>query len=433
MAYSNKVLFSIMIFIVLSPNPLPALKDSNMTQSQTHTEQAKKEEVFALELVKQLKKTKQFKGVLYDKENNEIDCDGAKIYTSNIFKDYQKLPPKKQREFISDLAKNLKAIVQNDNIPYKEAVPLLMPLVRERFHFESRKLYLQKNRKDKDASDIPYLLLNEHLAVGLTLNTKNAITTLSNKIFKNWKVDFKEALESALENLRSLDDAPFEEVYPGVWVSPWKDSYDPSRLLIPNMIHALKTKGDPIVFLPNRDSLIVVGSEDIEGFKKAIELVYEGIKSHRSATGRTFILRNDKLEEFNVPKEHPFYHDLNLLKKFSIEGEYYEQTHYFGSVLDDDDTMVSECTLIQPDNELPFTMSMLSKGFVTYLPETDRVFLSNGTDIEQNDDIFNSRLVDFEKFKQVCGHHMELIETYPKRYLVKQFPSEKELKAMGVK
>ena len=392
------------------------------------------EHSFALKIVSELKKSKKCAVVTYDKKIKEINCDGHKTYTTNIFKDYQNLPSKDQNNFIVDLVPVLSGKLPTEEKCYKDAAPLLMPRVRERFHFEALKIYLKANGADKASAEIPYLLVNDHLAVGLTLNTKNAITTISKQQLKDWKIDFNIALDRAIENLRSLsNDHPFTEAHSGVWVSSWKDSYDPSRLLLPEMIRALKVKGEPIAFLPNRDTLIIVGSEDSKGLKKAIELVYKGRKSHRAATCMPFILRGEKLEEFKASRDHPLYEDLGYLAKLSNQDQYEEQRSILTPTLENDSTMIAEYKIITPQQGESFSLSVVLDGFMTYLPESDKVALTKGDDPEQSEEEFSSRLISFEKFKEVCGHILERTDHYPQRYLIKRFPNENELKSMGIK
>ena len=392
------------------------------------------ENSFALKIVSELKKTKKCAVVTYNKKNKEINCDGLKTYTTNIFQDYQNLPLENQHDFIVGLVQMLLDKLSTDSMSYIDAAPLLMPRVRERFHFEALKIYLKDKGAVKDEAEIPYVLLNDHLGVGLTLYTKNAIRTISKQDLKDWKIDFNVALKKAMENLHNLsEDTLFTEVYSGVWVSSWHDSYDPSRLLFSEMIRALKVKGETIAFLPNRDTLIIVGSEDTKGLRKAIELVYKGRENHRVANCMPFILRGEKLEEFKPSKDHPLYEDLCYLAKLSSQDQYEEQSSLLTPALENDNTMVSEYEIITPQQGEPFSLSVLLDGFITYLPESDKIALANGDDLEQSEEAFNSRLVNFEKFREVCGHIMEQTDDYPRRYIIKKFPNENELKSMGVK
>ena len=128
------------------------------------------------------------KGHFFDVEGNLLDLSERPEYKSNtgFYVVYGfKIRRYIQKDFIIDLLPVLSGELPTDNISYKDAAPLLMPRVRERFHFEALKIYLQDNGAVKDNSEIPYLLMNDHLAVGLTLNTKNAITTITKQQLKD--------------------------------------------------------------------------------------------------------------------------------------------------------------------------------------------------------------------------------------------------------
>ena len=58
---------------------------------------------------------------------------------------------------------------------------------------------------------------------------------------------------------------------PGRFRSTWQDNLDGSRMLLPGVLQRLPLPGDPVVVLPNRDTLLVVGSEDPAGLRWALE------------------------------------------------------------------------------------------------------------------------------------------------------------------
>ena len=83
--------------------------------------------------------------------------------------------------------------------------------------------------------------------------------------FDAWGVTFYEALEVAEKPVT----LPLKFIGPqqakGVYLSAAGDSYDGSRLLLTDLIRQFHVKGDPIAMIPNRDNLIVAGSDDVEG------------------------------------------------------------------------------------------------------------------------------------------------------------------------
>ena len=141
----------------------------------------------------------------------------------------------------------------------------------------------------------------------------------------------------------------------------------------------------------------------------------------------------EKLEEFKASRDHPLYEDLGYLAKLSNQDQYEEQRSILTPTLENDSTMIAEYKIITPQQGESFSLSVVLDGFMTYLPESDKVALTKGDDPEQSEEEFSSRLISFEKFKEVCGHILERTDHYPQRYLIKRFPNENELKSMGIK
>lgn len=91
---------------------------------------------------------------------------------------------------------------------------------------------------------------------------------ISNKEIELWGVTFYNALEAARENIRQLKPRIIgPKKGEGVYVFTTNDSYDSSRLILLDLIRQFQVKGDYIAMAPNREMLIVAGSEDKPGLE----------------------------------------------------------------------------------------------------------------------------------------------------------------------
>jgi hypothetical protein len=59
-------------------------------------------------------------------------------------------------------------------------------------------------------------------------------------------------------------------------MGPWQDNYDPARLLLLDKIRQPKIKGDPVILIPNRDSLLLTGSKDPKGLLGWVQSAHTG-------------------------------------------------------------------------------------------------------------------------------------------------------------
>jgi hypothetical protein len=87
------------------------------------------------------------------------------------------------------------------------------------------------------------------------------------------------------------------------------------------------------------------------------------------------------------------------------------------------DVFVATFSIIQsPDGKL-FSYAVLAEGVVALLPETDMVVFT-----KQDGE---TALVERQKTLDEMGDLMERLDIYPPRYRVTEFPSKKQLAAMG--
>jgi hypothetical protein len=95
---------------------------------------------------------------------------------------------------------------------------------------------------------------------------------------------------------------------PGFYIGGWHDDYDNSRILIPEVFSPLHLDGDPVVCLPNRNSLLKDGEvadfsvaenslifNDVERAKKVSELFY-----YQQQTGSLVKLYQEKGKDLFV-------------------------------------------------------------------------------------------------------------------------------------
>lgn len=263
-------------------------------------------------ILEKLRSSSQYAAPVYDEKTSLITWNDRSVYVESIYEDYTLLSPQQAPEALAVISERIKALLTKDETPptsFEEALPSLFPLVRSSSYME----HIQQNDK------IPYKLINEHLAVLLCLDTEATISLLTETWFRENNTDFDTVFNYAIQNLEHINEDGFDEIFPGVWRSSWKDGYDTSRILLG--IHTtkpLKIKGDPVIFLPHREVLIITGSEDITGLNKAINFCtdYHGLNRSISPLPFTLSKRGDgsyNFEIFRVSEDHPLYQTLSSL------------------------------------------------------------------------------------------------------------------------
>jgi len=250
--------------------------------------------------------------------------------------------------------------------------------------------------------------------------------SISQSSFDAWGVTFYEALEVAMENLLSL---PAKFIGPGsgegVYLSATGDDYDASRLLVKDAIRHLQVKGDHIAMIPNRENLIVAGSEDVEGLAGMVKVAANALKEPRPISGIALLLDGDEWTPWLPPSSHPSYKDFRQLQLQSLGQDYAEQKTLLDKLHENkgEDVFVATFSVVQSPEGRLFSYATWTETANSLLPKTDVLVLGRIGGVPA--------MVEWQKVLEVVGDMMEPLDIYPPRYRVRGFPSENQLAAMG--
>ncbi len=273
---------------------------------------------FVNALLEKMRLETQYSPPIYNEETLTINWNGYQFFLGNIYEDYSRLTTKEAAKSLETTFNRIKSLMENEGTrfpSFEKEISSLLPVIRSRSYVES----LQQDEK------IPHRLLNEYIAVVISIDTESSIVIPKENWFEENDLDFDKAFNYAIQNLEAINEAEFEEIFDGVWRSPWKDGYDPSRILCGIYITKnLNIKGDPVIFIPHREVLIITGSEDIKGMDKAIEFCEEYHNLNRSITSIPFTMHeredgNYSLDVFTVPEEHSLYKKISFLTQHLIQ------------------------------------------------------------------------------------------------------------------
>jgi hypothetical protein len=171
----------------------------------------------------------------------------------------------------------------------------------------------------------PYRVVADHYGAGLVYDLPHAMSQINGQQLTRWGVDFDEAMDVALDNLRKISEQGFARLAPGVWRSAWRDNYDPSRLLLVDLIAAHEVDGDPVVMVPNRDTLLLTGSEDEVGLGIMAAAAEESTQQPRPIHTMPIRLEFGSWTPFLPPKELPAYLRFKQMLINSLGQDYQEQ------------------------------------------------------------------------------------------------------------
>jgi hypothetical protein len=308
-------------------------------------------------------------------------------------------------------------------ITLAEALPWIVPKVRPRFMYESLAL-----RSGRPAPE--FRTLAGIFAQSLVVDLPDQELDVGAEELAFWNTDFDRLMQRARTNLlaRSGDDG-FRELGPGRFRSTWRDNLDGSRILLPGLLQRLPLEGDPVVVLPSRDTLLVVGSEDPQGLRWALEGALEFLNEDpRSLNGCPLRLRHYQWESFHAQQEHPVRPLLGRIHRRRLKEEYGRQK-----------ALLDRChgAAGKPITVAPFQLEHTPAGKLAsytvwspamgeaWLPEADQVRLAWEVGGERG-----RARVPWEKVKTRLSHLLEPVGLFPERYRFKDLPETGQLEGL---
>jgi hypothetical protein len=396
---------------------------------------------FANKIIEMIKKASLDEYPIYDIKNNHIQCCGVDHDLNHYYEDLIELAKEDRQLYIANCFQSIREkSLDIREISFDEARAYVLPITQEKMYFEGHRLIVEgvirqdypEDYEEYQASCIfPVDEMNCYLATGLVISLNHKVCILSAPRLNDWGVTFSEVYKLAMKNLEEISSESFIEKSPGLWVSPWRDDFDPSRMLLIHKISALNVQGDPVAFIPNGGTLIIADSHDEYALNMAIDMVFSVYQGDYSTISRAYILKNGGWKPFSVNEEHSAYRNLLLLNRTVIKDEYNRQRELLEPLYSEEKDFVPQVTLINPEDRLPFNLSIWLVGFDVLLPKVDRISISDGLDINFDEASFISTTVDFDQLLEICGHRLKKMDVFPERYLCDSFPSLEERIALG--
>lgn len=383
---------------------------------------------FAAMLKRAIEKAGESSPINYDRESFTLQVKGEKeniLNLANAYNEYCATRGEQRRRVVHNFVQTWFSTLKDVLEDYESAQPDILPGIRNRSLFEHTAMKMKVDGKD---FSWPYRPLGEFLGIGLVYDLPSSMMQIQKHSLEEWKVTFEEVYEVACENLREVTKHVLKQEAPGVWSSPWRDNYDPSRMLLIDYIRHHPTVGDPVVMVPNRDTLLLTGSKDARGLAKLVELGEAAYEHPRPITGIAFRLDSDnEWVPFLPDRSHPGYNAYRLLQVKSIGLDYDEQKQVLDELHEKTgkDLFVASYSAIQSKDTGDIrSYCVWSEGVVAFLPRVDYLYFFQAEGDDDGKIVATARWEDAES---VLGDRLKPVGIYPERYLVDGFPTQAEL------
>jgi hypothetical protein len=305
----------------------------------------------------------------------------------------------------------------------------LVPLLRTRADMAKSTLDLANALTQDEAAltrasnQTPFRpLVGDYVAM-LGLDTPESTARVAQGMLDKWGVSFDTAFDDALDNLRGLpEDLGWQQIAPGLWQGAWNDSYEPSRLLLPDVIYRSGV-AHPVAMVPLRHVLLVADANDIAGLALMAAMCKQLRQEHsRWLSCRPLQLVERAWQPFEAPESlRPMFQELISVEDsedYSAQKRLLEQRR----PQEASGPFVGSVKLVQfKDSERVMSYSVWPDGVDTLLPLTDLVAFASQDKPDQ------AVIVAWADAVRIAGHYMQPVDgLHPPRMRVNVFPNGDE-------
>lgn len=358
---------------------------------------------------------------------------GGQMFLGYAYHEYTSAKKRERHEVLARFVR-IALLVPEAHDDFADVCDKLLPYLRPRFALEVLKFEMEVQNPDQDSQAFDtHSFADGHFCLTLALDAEDHIASVADSECARWGVSYESALEVAKGNLRERSPGAwsameFEDTGTRIYLSTWQDCYEPSRLLVPDLIEALEVQGSHVVLCPTRSHMIVIGSEDRKGLEIALALAETMLQEDRIVSMVPMILTSEGWKPYHPEDDHPDLRTYRVARLMERAREYSSQKELLDKILElrDIDKFVASFSLYEAEDEgdLSMVVSTWTCGVETYLPESESISLFDS-------DNGQLCIVPFAKALEVVPHRLKRLQYYPPRYETIGFPTAAEVEAMG--
>lgn len=373
---------------------------------------------FAHRVGKFLQETTALSPVL-DLENFRfVTGEGRYVNLHNVYREYKSASAKERADVLANF---VNAMLNPPAVPdtFEEVKPLLLPVLRRSTLIDDA---LRQTRHAKPgAGAIAHRDFGPDVVLALVIDSPRAMSMVMAPQLKEWGVTFEMALAVALDNLRnrSVDNFSAAEGIPGLTCGNWRDAYDSSRVLFPDLLFRGVSSGNPIVMVPTRDTLLLAQDNNIAAQLGMLALADQALReSQRWCSIAMYQVVNGKLEVVE-PQDEKVRDVLQEMQREIAMSDYANQK----PALEADHASDGKDIFVASFSKMTLEARVVSycawtENVTAMLPKTDFVALVRSRNDGESDFV----LADWDTLAERHGDLMQELGIHPPRYLVSAFP-----------
>lgn len=355
----------------------------------------------------------------YDVENHSVRSDQHNIFLGNIF---EQVKDKNRSQRLAYLEEFLQSALGEQEISYDASSHLLMPRVKSYGEMHAWCELLSM----KSVDEFPHQRLTDNFVCMLSLDRANSIHSVTREDLEKMEMTVDEAFKHAMANLQRRSETAFDEINKGLYVADFQDGHNAARVLLTEQIQNLHVNGDPVVFLPTNDELVICGSEDTEYFEQLAGQCLKLVQETKPLSFDTMVLKDGQWHDFYPGKtfENAPIYNLHLIEQST---QYADQKVRLEDELNAQglDIFVASHTLFErTDAPFYFSVCTWTEDVHSLLPMAEQVHFVVPKGMEDTEVL---AILTWQETIENFGHLMTPMGKVPERFEVNNFPDKEQL------
>jgi hypothetical protein len=275
------------------------------------------------------------------------------------------------------------------------------------------------------------LEITPHLVIDVVIPVEGGAMRIGGEAYATWGVPHDEVFRTAARNLAKRSEGSWQvtKEAPGVYRSPWRDSYDVARLMLPRLFGRAPLRGRPVAVGPTTSRLLFAGDEDPEGLFHLGRLARRVIDQDPAF----LFLRPVRLgadgeswEDWLPPRGHPAFDVLRMLRALEEKRDYDAQTEFHRRFARPGTPPPPALAILQSSVDgQTLTVTHWTAGPPTALPKADLIVMRRGDEV--------LGYTEWETVARALPGELKPLPGYPARFLAADFPEEWRLGDLDLK
>lgn len=256
----------------------------------------------------------------------------------------------------------------------------------------------------------------------LLWDTPHSIALVTEELVEKWGRPLDELFDFARGNLAGIERLGFAAFGNKVFRLVNSDDYDSSRVLAPEALDELPVTGDLAVFIPTRNTLMVVDAADAEALAMACDLALQ-IDDDPPVFRRPLKRTDDQWAALELDENHPAHEDWTALVRLE-EAEAANNVQDLLQEVVGGEIFVASVGLRRGINGTVESYCAWTEDVPSLLPKTDAIAFPKAN---RETPIIEAS---WESVMEVAGQLMEPTDHYPARWRVERFPTDEQFAQM---